>query len=109
VSKYRQKGGHGDGEMTARNLTHSNVWRAIELLAAKHGMSVSGLARRARLDLTAFNKSKRVSTEGKPRWPTTETIAKILEATGEPLADFISLTGRPGKSRSRKDRGRVRG
>jgi phage repressor protein C with HTH and peptisase S24 domain len=92
----------------AKNLTHSNVWRAIDLLAAKHGMSVSGLARRAGLDPTAFNISKRISPDGKPRWPSTETIAKILAATGEPLADFISITCRPKKSRSRKPQRRVR-
>jgi hypothetical protein len=48
---------------------------------------------------TTFNASKRISSDGKTRWPSTETIAKILAATGEPLADFISLTGPPKKSR----------
>jgi phage repressor protein C with HTH and peptisase S24 domain len=75
----------GKGAMAPKNLTHSNVWRAIDLLAAKYRMSVSGLARRAGLDPTTFNPSKRISPDGKPRWPSTETIAKILATTGEPL------------------------
>jgi phage repressor protein C with HTH and peptisase S24 domain len=86
----------------AKKLTHSDVWRSIDLLAAKHGLSTSALARRSGLDPTAFNPSKRRSPTGKPHWPSTETIAKILAATGEPLADFISIVCRPKKSRSRK-------
>jgi phage repressor protein C with HTH and peptisase S24 domain len=83
----------------ARNLTHSDLWRAIDLLAARHGMSVSGLARYAGLDPTAFNKSKRTSPDGKPHWPSTETIAKILAATGEPLANFVLLLSAPRRPR----------
>ena len=50
-------------------LKHSDVWRAIDRLAAKHGLSPSGLARRSGLDPTTFNKSKRVAREGRQRWP----------------------------------------
>ena len=71
-------------------LTHRSIWAAIDALAAERGMSVSGLARHAGLDPTTFNKSKRVSRDGKPRWPSTESIAKILAATECPLPDFLS-------------------
>ncbi len=74
-------------------LTHADVWRAIDRIAEKHGMSASGLARRAGLDATTFNMSKRTTREGKNRWPSTETIAKVLEATGETFAEFVVLTG----------------
>ena len=74
-------------------LRHGDVWRAIDRLAAKYGMSPSGLARRGGLDPTTFNKSKRVTKEGKQRWPSTESIAKILEATGASLAEFVSQIG----------------
>jgi phage repressor protein C with HTH and peptisase S24 domain len=74
-------------------LTHSDVWWAIDRLAAKHGMSASGLARRAGLDPTTFNKSKRITREGKQRWPSTESVAKILAATGASLSDFVILIG----------------
>jgi len=74
-------------------LKHAEVWRAIDRLAAKHGLTPSGLARRAGLDATSFNKSKRTTREGKPRWPTTESIAKILAATGENMGGFVALLG----------------
>ena len=74
-------------------LQHAEVWRGIDKLAAKHGLSASGLARRAGLDPTAFNPSKRITREGRPRWPSTESLSKILTVTGEPFADFVSLTG----------------
>ncbi len=74
-------------------LRHADVWRAIDQLAAKYGFSPSGLARRAGLDPTTFNKSKRVTSEGKQRWPSTESVAKILSATGASLAEFVSLIG----------------
>ncbi len=50
-------------------LKHADIWRAIDRLAQKHGMSASGLARRSGLDPTTFNKSKRITKEGKQRWP----------------------------------------
>lgn len=74
-------------------LKHGDVWRAIDRLAAKYDMSPSGLARRAGLDPTTFNKSKRITKEGKQRWPSTESIAKILTATGASLAEFVGQIG----------------
>ncbi|HEV7371347.1 helix-turn-helix transcriptional regulator [Arenibaculum sp.] len=73
-------------------LKHADIWRAIDRLAQTHGLSASGLARKAGLDPTTFNRSKRTSTDGKLRWPSTESIAKILEATGSSFADFVGLT-----------------
>ncbi len=74
-------------------LKHADVWRAIDRLAETHGMSPSGLARRSGLDPTTFNKSKRVTKEGKQRWPSTESVAKILAATGDSLAEFVARMG----------------
>ncbi len=71
-------------------LQHNDIWRAIDLLAKEHGYSPSGLARRAGLDPTTFNKSKRVGPDGRPRWPSTESIAKVLEATGVSMARFVA-------------------
>ena len=73
---------------------HESVWSAIDALAARHGLSTSGLAKKAGLDPTAFNPSKRHGSDGRPRWPSTESIAKILAATGETLEGFVGLTGR---------------
>ncbi|HEV7463668.1 MAG TPA: helix-turn-helix transcriptional regulator [Methyloceanibacter sp.] len=72
-------------------LTHARVWSALDALARRYSLSASGLAKRAGLDPTSFNKSKRVTGEGRPRWPTTESIAKVLEATGATFEDFTQL------------------
>jgi phage repressor protein C with HTH and peptisase S24 domain len=72
-------------------LSHARIWAAIDALAARHSMSPSGLARRSGLDATAFNKSKRCSADGRPRWPSTESLAKIMQATGCSLDDMLAL------------------
>lgn len=72
-------------------LEHQSVWRAIDRLAARYGLSPSGLARQAGLDPTTFNKSKRITKEGKQRWPSTESLAKVLNATGASLGEFVGL------------------
>ncbi len=79
-------------------LSHARIWEAIDRLAADHDLSASGLARRAGLDPTTFNRSKRVAADGRPRWPSTESIAKILEATGARLDDFLGLLGEGGRA-----------
>lgn len=72
-------------------LTHRNIWKAIDSLAESQGITPSALARRAGLDSSAFNKSKRVSELGKMRWPSTESLAKVLEATGSSFGDLAAL------------------
>ena len=64
-----------------RMLTHDQVWTALDRLAERAGLSASGLAKRAGLDPTTFNKSKRITADGRERWPSTESIAKALAAT----------------------------
>ncbi|MEK1850718.1 MAG: helix-turn-helix transcriptional regulator [Phyllobacterium sp.] len=72
-------------------FSHDRIWAAIDALAERHSLSVSGLAKRAGLDPTTFNKSKRYSVDGRARWPSTESLAKIMEATGSPLDEFMML------------------
>lgn len=81
-------------------LSHERVWAAIDALAQQNSLSTSGLAKRAGLDSTAFNKSKRFSSDGRARWPSTESIAKIIEATRSSLDDFFLLVeGSVGRGR----------
>jgi phage repressor protein C with HTH and peptisase S24 domain len=75
-------------------LSHDRVWAAIDALAERYSLSASGLAKRAGLDSTAFNKSKRLASDGRPRWPSTESLAKIIEATGASLDEFMALLNR---------------
>lgn len=74
-------------------LSHSRLWKAIDGLARSEGISVSALARRAGLDATSFNPSKRFGPGDppRPRWPSTESLTRILEATGLSLGDFAAL------------------
>ncbi len=72
-------------------LTHEQVWSAIDALAQRYSLSTSGLAKKAGLDPTTFNKSKRLTADGHRRWPSTESISKILDATGASLESFMAL------------------
>jgi phage repressor protein C with HTH and peptisase S24 domain len=74
-------------------LRHPEIWNAIDRLAADRKLSASGLARRAGLDPTTFNKSKRIARDGRPRWPSTESIAKVLGATSMSFAEFVKYLG----------------
>lgn len=80
-------------------LSHARIWGAIDALAERHKLSPSGLARRAGLDPTAFNKSKRQAGDGRFRWPSTESLSKVLDATGTSLNEFLGLVqGERGES-----------
>ena len=81
-------------------LSHARVWSAIDALARRYSLSASGLAKSAGLDPTAFNKSKRITGEGRPRWPTTESIAKVLAATGASFDDFTAFVIGPARGRA---------
>ena len=72
-------------------LSHAQVWDAIDALAQRNDMTPSALAKKAGLDATTFNKSKRSSVDGRLRWPSTESIAKVLDATGSTLTDFLGV------------------
>jgi phage repressor protein C with HTH and peptisase S24 domain len=72
-------------------LSHEQVWAAIDRLAERHDLSPSGLAKRAGLDSTTFNKSKRFAADGRARWPSTESLAKVMEATGASMDELVAL------------------
>ena len=76
-----------------RILTHGQVWTALDRLAERAGMSPSGLAKRSGLDPTTFNKSKRITADGRERWPSTESVAKALAATNSSIDTFVQLIG----------------
>jgi phage repressor protein C with HTH and peptisase S24 domain len=88
-------------------VTHDDIWRALDALAAENGLSASGLARKAGLDATAFNPSKRIGADGRARWPSTESVAKVLAATGAGFSEFAALvTGAAALPRSGRSMGR---
>ena len=76
-----------------RPLTHEQIWTALDRLAERAGLSASGLAKKAGLDPTTFNKSKRITADGHERWPSTESIARALAATDTSIDSFVQLIG----------------
>src|SRR3954451_24894936 len=79
--------------MASAPLTHSQIWTALDRLAARSKLSPSGLAKRSGLDPTTFNKSKRITPDGRARRPSTEWLAKALAATSVSVESFVSLIG----------------
>lgn len=80
-------------------FNHQQIWTAIDALASRYGFSPSGLAKRAGLDPTTFNRSKRVTAGGRERWPSTESLAKVLEATGASFDELAALVQNAGNDR----------
>ena len=72
-------------------FSHDQVWTAIDVLAQQNDISVSRLARNAGLDPTTFNKSKRFTGDGRPRWPSTESLSKVMSVTETKMDDLIAL------------------
>jgi phage repressor protein C with HTH and peptisase S24 domain len=84
-------------------FNHKQVWSAIDTIAERYGFSASGLAKKAGLDPTSFNPSKRNGPDGRPRWPTMESISRVLNASGANVEEFMDLlSGRKGQPPRRK-------
>lgn len=81
-------------------MRHADIWNGLDALAARHDLTPSGLAKAAGLDATAFNKSKRQSADGsRLRWPSTESISRVLDVVGASWEDFVALAeGRQGRA-----------
>lgn len=73
-------------------MKYKNIWDAVDKLAEVNGLSPSGLAKKAGLDSTTFNKSKRVRTDGKNRFPSLDSIYKITSACNVSFDDFMAMT-----------------
>ena len=82
--------------------SHNRLWAGIDELARRNGLSASGLAKAAGLDPTTFNKSKRVTPQGRPRWPGTESLWRVMRATGTSLDEIAAIIA--GKQRSQSSR-----
>lgn len=72
-------------------MRHGDIWHGLDRLAARHDLTASGLAKLAGLDPTAFNKSKRQAKDGRPRWPSTESLSRALAAVGVRFDEFAAL------------------
>lgn len=89
-------------------FTHEQIWTGLDRLAKAHGYSPSGLAKKAGLDPTSFNKSKRISPDGKPRWPSTESLSKVLAVTNLTMSDFTAFVDEiPHKKLSKDEKNEI--
>lgn len=89
------------------NKAHQAIWAAIDEIAVEQGLTPSALARKSGLDPTSFNPSKRFGPDGRPRWPGTEILLRMLEACNLPFHRFAELVEArmqpPRADRSRPD------
>jgi phage repressor protein C with HTH and peptisase S24 domain len=81
-------------------VKHADIWSGIDQLAKRSELSASGLARRAGLDPTTFNKSKRITKKGHERWPSTESIAKAIDAANITFHTFANLVDGDGAAKA---------
>ena len=81
-------------------VKHADIWSGIDQLAKRSELSASGLARRAGLDPTTFNKSKRITKKGHERWPSTESIAKAIDAANITFHTFADLVDGDGAAKA---------
>lgn len=72
-------------------MKYERIWNAIDKIAKQNGLSLSGLAKKSGLDPTAFNKSKRIRADGKKRWPSLESLSKVLSTCHMDFVDFCCL------------------
>jgi len=72
-------------------FSHNDIWAAIDRLAFVYSTSASGLAKQAGLDPTTFNKSKRITASGRSRWPSTESLSKVLAVIGMDFEEFAAF------------------
>lgn len=72
-------------------MKYDVIWKAVDNLAASLGLSPSGLAKKAGLDATTFNKSKRKRPDGKNRWPSLDSLNKIFEVCNITFEEFYNL------------------
>jgi hypothetical protein len=72
-------------------FTHEQIWVAFEVIAERSGMSLSALSKRAGLDPTSFNPSKRYGPGGRQRWPSTETLSRVLQVVNMDMRAFAEI------------------
>jgi phage repressor protein C with HTH and peptisase S24 domain len=80
-------------------IRQEQIWGALDKIAEDNGLSPSGLARLAQLAPTTFNRSKRTTNQGKPRWPSTESISKVLSVANVTFQEFAQLVDGNGAGR----------
>jgi phage repressor protein C with HTH and peptisase S24 domain len=77
-------------------MKQADIWLGIDHLADQVGVSPARLARMAGLDQAVFSAGRRRKPNGDLRWPSMESLAKVLEVAGVSLGDFVNyMHGNP--------------
>lgn len=82
-------------------MEYEIIWNAVDNLAKSLGLSPSGLAKKAGLDATTFNKSKRIRPDGKHRWPSLDSLNKVFEFCNIDFDEFYKF----GQNKLKNDSG----
>lgn len=78
-------------------MKQDDVWRGIDLLADNVGVTPARLARMAGLDQAVFSAGRRRRDDGSLRWPSMDSLAKVLKVSGISMGDFVNyMYGDPG-------------
>jgi hypothetical protein len=72
-------------------MTHEEIWKVIDSLAASRGLSPFKLAQLSGMDNTTFNPSKRFNRQNKECWPSTKTISKIITGANSNLREIFKI------------------
>ncbi len=84
-------------------ITYKDIWDTIDAMAEDNNVTPSRLAINCGLDATTFNKSKRLDCYGKSRWPSSETIAKILNRHNITMTEFGCMCDKCAAERIRRE------
>ena len=84
-------------------ITHQDIWSTIDEVAVSHKITPSRMAINCGLDATTFNKSKRLDSYGKLRWPSSETIIKILNKHNISMTEFGGMCDRCAAERIQRE------
>lgn len=77
-------------------MKQEEVWRGIDHLADEIGVTPARLAKMAGLDQAVFSAGRRKRPEGGLRWPSMDSLAKVLDVADISLGDFVNyMYGNP--------------
>lgn len=71
-------------------MKQEDVWRGIDLLADEIGVTPARLARMAGLDQAVFSAGRRIKPDGRMRWPSMDSLAKVLRIADISMGDFVN-------------------
>lgn len=72
-------------------VKQETFWESLEKIAEREGIALSTLARQAGLDKTSMLPSKRYNLNGAMKWPSTETIGRVLNSLNISVQEYGAI------------------